>query len=70
MANRFRVIVDSSRCIGAGRCVGTAPQVFDQSDGDGTVVLLQAEPPPALHDDVTHAALLCPARAIAVEDLD
>ena len=50
----MRVSVDASRCCGAGLCALTAPAVFDQSEHDGTVLLLEPDPPclaqpPTLH---------------------
>jgi ferredoxin len=43
-----------------------APDVFDQRDEDGIVVLLDAQPPAELHTLVREAASVCPAAAIAV----
>jgi ferredoxin len=62
----MRVIVDEGACIGAGNCVLTAADVFDQG-GEGLVVLLTDEPPHERDEDVRLAALRCPARAITVE---
>ena len=42
--------------------------MFDQRDEDGIVVVLDAEPPAALHDAVREAAAICPAAAISVTD--
>jgi ferredoxin len=64
----LKVIVDEARCVGAGQCVWVAPQVFDQRESDGIVVLLQAEPPPELHDFVREAVAVCPAAAIRIEE--
>jgi ferredoxin len=63
-----KVIIDESKCVGAGQCVWVAPQVFDQRESDGIVVLLQAEPPAELHDFVREAAAVCPAAAIRIEE--
>jgi ferredoxin len=63
----MRVIVDLSKCCGAGRCVMTAPQVFDQQE-DGTVKLLDETPPVELHAVVREAAKVCPGFAIRVEE--
>ncbi|MER5641457.1 ferredoxin [Kitasatospora sp. NPDC002227] len=60
------VSVDKDRCCSSGQCVLTAPTVFDQSDEDGLVVVLQAEPPAHLAPEVRLAATLCPGRAITV----
>jgi ferredoxin len=61
------VRVDEDLCIGAGQCVLVAPQIFDQDDR-GLVILLDASPPPALHEAARKAARLCPAKAITIEE--
>ena len=65
--SEFKVRVDEDLCIGAGQCVLAAPQIFDQDDR-GLVILLDATPPPALHEAARKAAKLCPARAITIEE--
>ena len=65
--SEFKVHVDEDLCIGAGQCVLAAPQIFDQDDR-GLVILLDATPPPALHEAARKAAKLCPARAITIEE--
>ncbi|AUS77049.1 ferredoxin [Actinoalloteichus sp. AHMU CJ021] len=62
----MKVSVDEDKCCGAGSCVLAAPDVFDQRDEDGVVVLLNAEPPAELHDAVREAADVCPAAAITL----
>jgi ferredoxin len=62
----MKVTVDRDLCIGSGNCVLTAEAVFDQSDADGLVELLAAEPPAELHGAVREAVAMCPARAIGV----
>ncbi|MEV7009135.1 ferredoxin [Streptosporangium sp. NPDC051022] len=64
----MKVIVDEGRCCGAGQCVLIAPEVFDQRDEDGIVVLLEPEPAADRHAAVREAAAVCPAAAIRVED--
>ncbi|ALE85083.1 Ferredoxin [Pseudonocardia sp. Ae406_Ps2] len=63
----MRVIVDKELCIGAGQCVVTAPDVFDQDD-DGIVDLLTDSPAEGDRDAVKEAEHVCPARVISVED--
>lgn len=63
----MKVVVDQSRCVGAGQCVLVAPEVFDQRDEDGIVLLLQENPPEELHAQAKEAAQLCPALAIEVD---
>ncbi|MFE3518457.1 ferredoxin [Streptomyces sp. NPDC059166] len=65
---RLTVSVDTDACCAMGRCAATEPQVFDQDPENGTVVLLQAEPPPALHEAVRLCADLCPCTAITVTE--
>jgi ferredoxin len=64
----MRVVVDVERCRGAGQCALTAPEVFDQDEEDGTVVVLADEPPPELHHAVAMAAQLCPNAVIRLEE--
>ncbi|MEU6714571.1 ferredoxin [Nonomuraea purpurea] len=60
----MKVTVDEAKCCGAGQCVLLAPEVFDQREDDGIVVLLEAEPAEGLHAAVREAAAVCPAGAI------
>lgn len=57
---------DRSVCIGAGMCVLTAPEVFDQNDEDGTVTLIAAVPSADDEAAVREAVRLCPSGAITV----
>ena len=62
----MNVTVDQDKCVGSGQCVLLAPDVFDQRDEDGVVVLLNATPPAEVADGVESAAASCPAQAIRV----
>ncbi|GAA3097189.1 ferredoxin [Nonomuraea sp. NPDC049421] len=64
----MKVTVDQDKCCGAGQCVLLAPDVFDQGEDDGIVLLLDAEPPEGLHAAVREAAAVCPAGAIDVSE--
>lgn len=64
----MKVTVDEGRCCGAGQCVLIAPEVFDQRDEDGIVVVLDPEPPAESEAATREAAAVCPAAAIAVAD--
>jgi len=64
----MRVSVEEDRCCGSGQCVLLAPDVFDQREDDGTVVLLDPAPPEVLHEDVRESAAVCPGAAIGVRE--
>lgn len=62
----MEIRADRSRCRGAGQCALTAPALFDQSEDDGTVIVLDDRPPPALHHAARLAASLCPNAVIEI----
>jgi ferredoxin len=63
------VTVDQDRCCSSGQCVLTAPAVFDQSDEDGLVVLLQDRPAADQDGRLRTAAALCPGGAITLVEV-
>ena len=63
----MRVVLHEERCIGAGQCLFAAPEVFDQHDAGG-VILLDEEPPVEQHENVRRAAWMCPGRVIDVRE--
>lgn len=60
------ITVDRQLCIGAGMCVLTAPEVFDQDD-DGKSLVLDPSPPHL--GPVREAEQVCPAAAIRVSGM-
>ena len=64
----MKIFVDVERCRGAGQCAMTAPEVFNQDEQDGTMVVLLDEPPPELQHAVRIAAQLCPNSVIRLEE--
>ncbi|MGW9071989.1 ferredoxin [Streptomyces yangpuensis] len=63
-----RLSVDRGRCIGAGMCAMTAPDVFDQDTEDGLVVLLREEPATAHVTAARMATGMCPSGAITLSE--
>lgn len=59
-----KVSANRDVCIGAGLCLLAAPDVFDQSDDDGLVVLLDEHPEdgPVVREAVAN----CPSGAISI----
>lgn len=64
----MKVTVDQPKCVSAGNCVAHAPDIFDQDEDDGSVILLEESPAPDRADDVREAEAACPAHAIFVQD--
>ena len=64
----MKVTVDEEKCCSAGTCAMLAPELFDQRDEDGVVVLLNSEPSVDQQDDAREAADMCPARAIELSE--
>ncbi|MGW5861139.1 ferredoxin [Streptomyces sp. NPDC055239] len=64
----MKLTIDEDKCCGAGQCVLIAPEVFDQRDEDGIVILLDPTPPQEQHTTAREAAAVCPAAAIDIID--
>jgi ferredoxin len=63
-----RIVADQSRCAGAGQCVLTDAALFDQSEEDGTVIVVTPHPAAAQHEHARQAVHLCPSGALSLED--
>jgi len=61
-----RIKIYPEKCIGAGHCVGCAPDIFSQNEDDGVVILLKDDPPPDRYESAKAAARLCPTSAIEI----
>lgn len=64
----MRVVTDLDKCCGNGQCVMDAPEVFDQNQDDGTVIVLAEFPPAEYAEAVRSAAKNCPTESITVLD--
>lgn len=62
----MRFEIDAEKCVGAGVCALAAPNVFDQNDDDGIIVVLDDAPPVSEQEAVREAAVRCPAAVIRV----
>jgi len=60
---QVHVVADRDTCIGAGMCVMSADDVFDQDD-DGLVTLLVEDPPDSTA--VRRAVAGCPSGALRI----
>ncbi|HEX7658089.1 MAG TPA: (4Fe-4S)-binding protein [Pseudonocardiaceae bacterium] len=64
----MKIVADTSVCVGAGQCVLTEPALFDQSEEDGTVIVLNAEPTGELAEKAREAVKVCPSQALSIEE--
>lgn len=59
----IEIDADRDACVGAYQCAVTAPELFDQNEDDGLVVLLR-QPAQGEEEAARKAVSLCPARAL------
>ncbi|GLY41466.1 ferredoxin [Amycolatopsis sp. NBRC 101858] len=64
----MKIIADTGKCVGAGQCVLTEPELFDQSEDDGTVIVLNEEPEGALVEKAREAVHVCPSQALSLQE--
>lgn len=64
----MKIQVDEDKCVAGGQCVLAAPELFDQRDDDGIVILLKDEPSPDEVEGAREAAQICPAAAIFLRE--
>jgi ferredoxin len=62
----MKVVIDTERCTGHGRCYTLAPEVFD-ADDDGYGVVRVADVPPELEEKARLGVRNCPESAISIE---
>ncbi len=66
----MKLIVNRDICIGAGMCVLTAPDLFDQDEDDGRVLSLGAAESGEQQAALREAVDVCPSGAIRLVDED
>lgn len=65
----MKISADTGTCIGAGQCLSTEPDLFDQNEDDGRVIVLNAEPEgELLEHKAREAVYLCPSRALSLTE--
>lgn len=64
----MKIIADTGKCVGAGQCVLTEPALFDQSEEDGTVIVLDSEPTGELVEKARDAVRICPSQALSIQE--
>jgi ferredoxin len=64
----MRVRVDRDLCESNGICENLVPEVFQVSEDDDTLVLLQERPPESLRARVEQAVRRCPKQALSLAE--
>jgi ferredoxin len=64
----MHVTADRSTCATSSLCVYAVPQVFDQDEDEGLVMVIEPFPASALHQAVRRAAWACPTGSIKIHD--
>jgi ferredoxin len=64
----MKIIADTGKCVGAGQCVLTEPTLFDQSEEDGTVIVLDDQPQGDLVEKAREAVHVCPSQALSLQE--
>jgi ferredoxin len=63
-----RIVGDRDVCVGAGMCVLTAPDLFEQDDEDGLVVVKREHLAEAALRVAENAVDQCPSGALSLHD--
>lgn len=63
----MRIVHDKERCAGHGQCVGVAPELFEFAP-DGSLVVLDPNPPEELREAAQDAVDICPVQALSIAD--
>ncbi|MGI5240997.1 ferredoxin [Dactylosporangium sp. CA-139066] len=63
-----RISADTGVCVSSGMCAMMVPEVFDQREEDGRVVVRREQPPPELADRVHDAVHSCPSGALRLDE--
>ena len=64
----MRIVLDSSKCQGHGRCYAVAPDLFDADEEGNSVLRIDGPVPPDQEALARLAEANCPEFAITVEE--
>ena len=63
----MKIVYDKEKCKLHAQCRGAAPELFDFA-ADGSLVILDPNPPEELREALQDAVDACPEQAISIED--
>ncbi|MDH3622969.1 MAG: ferredoxin [Myxococcales bacterium] len=61
----MRIVHDKEVCANHGQCVGAAPELFKFAD-DGSLIVIDPNPPEELREAAQDAVDVCPVLALAI----
>ncbi|MGP4020840.1 ferredoxin [Saccharopolyspora sp. 5N708] len=64
----MRIHADGQFCVSSGMCVLTLPEIFDQDEDDGRVIVRNPVPAAEFHDTLREAVMLCPSHALSLRE--
>lgn len=62
----MRLVLDRDLCQAYGNCMLAAPEVFELTESDPVVRILQSEPDESLRAEVENAVASCPVQALSL----
>lgn len=65
-----KVVADTTKCLGNGLCVMTAPRVFTQNEDDGLVQVIRPVPEAGDWEAVERAVNACPSGTLRIVETD
>lgn len=63
----MRIVLDSAKCQGHGRCYALSPELFDSDDEGNSVLLVTGDVPAEREAKAVLAVENCPEYAITIE---
>ncbi len=65
ISTAMRIVHDKELCANHGQCVGAAPELFKFAD-DGSLIVIDPNPPEELREAAQDAVDICPVQALAI----
>ncbi|MGW0330213.1 ferredoxin [Nocardia sp. NPDC003183] len=64
----MKLRVDRNLCLATGMCAGFAADALDL-DENGNLLILNENPPSAMHEDIQQAIQACPVQALSLSEV-
>lgn len=63
----MKIVHDANKCCSSGMCESFAPDIFEISDDDGALRVLDPSPDESMRGVVETAVAACPTEALSLE---